>query len=244
MAVEVAEEDPGADEHGDGLPAPPPDTTDWSWYEDLWARRRSDYEARGQTPLFLAPPGSRTRGRRPRPGPAPAASNATPRSLLGRSPTRCSSTGTSGPHGSRRISTEPSPGIAPELPAAQHRTVVRELKAIWATLTDSPVYEELRDARILGREMPFVLPWDGQIMEGRIDVVYERQGRIYVADYKTDQVTDGEIPGVMHDYRHQARIYTEAVRRGLNRDVAAFRLILLRLGRGVDVPAEVAGGTP
>ncbi len=126
---------------------------------------------------------------------------------------------------------------APELPAAEHRVVVRELKAIWATLAGSPVYRELRGARILGREIPFVLPWDGQIMEGVIDLVYERQGQLYVADYKTDQVTDGDIAGVMHDYRHQAQVYTEAVRRGLNRDVAAFRLILLRLGRGVDVPA-------
>ena len=244
MAVEVAEEDPGADEHGDGLPTPPPDTTDWSWYEDLWARRRSDYEARGQTPLFLAPTRFKDAGE---------AAEARPRA-------RGLERDTALALGSlahqvlehwdfrtTRIEEDLDGAIArhaPELPAAQHRVVVRELKAIWATLTDSPVYEELRGARILGREMPFVLPWDGQIMEGRIDVVYERQGRIYVADYKTDQVTDGEIPGVMHDYRHQARTYTEAVRRGLNRDVAAFRLILLRLGRGVDVPAEVAGGTP
>ena len=133
---------------------------------------------------------------------------------------------------------------APELPATQRRTVVRELKVIWATLTNSPVYEELRSARILGREMPFVLPWDGRIMEGVIDLVYERQGRLYVADYKTDRVTDDDIAGVMHDYRHQARVYTEAVRRGLNREVAAFKLILLRLGRAVDVPPEIGGANP
>ncbi len=244
IAIEVAEEDPAANEHGDGLSAPPPDTTDWSWYEDLWARRRSDYEARRQTPLFLTPTRFKAAGEaaeaRPRAGGLERDTALALGSLAHRVLEHWDFRTT-------RIEEDLDGAIArhaPELPAAQHRVVVRELKAIWATLTGSPVYEELCGARILGREMPFVLPWEGRIMEGRIDLVYERRGKIYVADYKTDQVTDREIPGVMHDYRHQARIYTEAVRRGLNRDVAAFRLILLRLGRGVDVPAEADGGTP
>ncbi len=239
MAVEVAEEDPEAKEHGDGLSAPPPDTTDWSWYEDLWARRRSDYEAR-QTPLFLTPTrlkaaGEADEARRRTRGlerDTALALGSLAHQVLEHWDFRTT-----------RIEEDLDGAIArhaPELPAAQHR----EMKAIWATLTGSPVYEELRSARILGRELPFVLPWDGQIMEGRIDLVYERQGQVYVADYKTDQVTDEDIAEVMHDYRHQARIYTEAVRRTLNRDVAAFRLILLRLGRGVDVPVEADGGTP
>ena len=237
MAVEVAEEDPGANQHGDGRSAPPPDTTDWSWYEALWRRRRDDYETRRQTPLFLAPTrleaDDEEAEARARAGGLERDTALALGSLAHRVLEHWD-------FQTARIEEDLDEAIArhaPGLPAAQHRVVVRELKAIWAALTGSPVYEELRSARILGREMPFVLPWNGQIMEGRIDLVYQRQGQIYVADYKTDQVTDGEIAEVMHDYRHQARIYTEAVRRGLNREVAAFRLILLRLGRGVDVPS-------
>ena len=245
MAVEVVEEDPGADEHGDRPPAPPPDAADWSWYEDLWGRRRSDCEARRQTPIFLTPTRLKAGGE----AAGEAASEAAEARLRAGSLERDTALILGElahqvlehwDFQTQRVEEELDGAIArhaPELAAAQHRVVVRELKAIWATLTGSPVYQELRGARILGREIPFVLPWDGQIMEGVIDLVYERQGQLYVADYKTDQVTDGDIAGVMHDYRHQAQVYTEAVRRGLNRDVAAFRLILLRLGRGVDVPA-------
>ena len=237
MAVAVVEEDPGADEHGDRLPAPPPDAADWSWYEDLWARRRSDCEARRQTPIFLTPTRLKAAGEAAEPRLRAGGLERDTALILGELAHRVLE---HWDFQTQRVEEDLHEAIArhaPELPAAQHRVVVRELKAIWATLTGSPVYQELRGARILGREIPFVLPWDGQIMEGVIDLVYERQGQLYVADYKTDQVTDGEINGVMDDYRHQAQVYTEAVRRGLNRDVAAFRLILLRLGRGVDVPA-------
>ncbi len=237
MAVEVVEEDPGADEHGDRLPAPPPDAADWSWYEDLWGRRRSDYEARRQTPIFLTPTRLKAAGEAAEARLRAGGLERDTALILGELAHQVLE---HWDFQTQRVEEDLDGAIArhaPELPAAQHRVVVRELKAIWATLTGSPVYQELRGARILGREIPFVLPWDGQIMEGVIDLVYERQGQLYVADYKTDQVTDGDVAGVMHDYRHQAQVYTEAVTRGLNRDVAAFRLILLRLGRGVDVPA-------
>ena len=237
MAVEVVEEDPGADEHGDRPPAPPPDAADWSWYENLWARRRSDCEARRQTPIFLTPTRLKAAGEAAEPRLRAGGLERDTALILGELAHQVLE---HWDFQTQRVEEDLHEAIArhaPELPAAQHRVVVRELKAIWATLTGSPVYQELRGARILGREIPFVLPWDGQIMEGVIDLVYERQGQLYVADYKTDQVTDGDIAGVMHDYRHQAQVYTEAVRRGLNRDVAAFRLILLRLGSGVDVPA-------
>ena len=237
MAVEVVEEDPGADEHGDRPPAPPPDTADWSWYENLWARRRSDCEARRQTPIFLTPTRLKAAGEAAETRLRAGGLERDTALILGELAHQVLE---HWDFQTQRVEEDLHEAIArhaPELPAAQHRVVVRELKAIWATLAGSPVYQELRGARILGREIPFVLPWDGQIMEGVIDLVYERQGQLYVADYKTDQVTDGDIAGVMHDHRHQAQVYTEAVRRGLNRDVTAFRLILLRLGRGVDVPA-------
>ena len=244
MAVEVVEEDPGADQDGDRRPTPPPDTADWSWYEDLWSRRLGDYEVRRQTPLFLTPTGLKAAGEAAEIPPRDGGLERDTALVLGALAHRVLEHWDFQTTRTREDLEEAVTRHAPELPAAQHRVVAREMTAIWNTLTGSPVYEELRSARILGREVPFVLPWDGRIMEGVIDLVYEHDGRLYVADYKTDQVTAGEIPEVMHGYRHQARIYTEAVTRSLNRDVAAFRLILLRLGRAVDVPAEIGGGEP
>ena len=40
---------------------------------------------------------------------------------------------------------------------------------------------------------------------------------------------------VVKNYHHQARIYTEAVRRSLQRDVTGFKLIFLRLGEAIQI---------
>ena len=244
MEVEVVAETPGADERGNPGAAPAPDNTDWSGYEEAWRRRRNEYETRRDTRLFLSPTrlkaaGESAEARAHGDGLGPDAALE-----LGR---LAHSVLEHWDFQTRRPDEDLEQAIARHaspLPESQRRQVAGELKSIWAGLTDSPIYRELRSARILGREVPFVMSWDGRIMEGIIDVVYERQGRLYVADYKTDRVTDDDLAPVMHDYRYQAHIYTEAVRRGLDRDVAAFKLILLRLGRGVDVPADIINAGP
>ena len=247
IAVEVVEEEPEFDEPGvPPVEAPREDADgashDWSSYENLWRGRRERYEARRQAPLFLSPSrlkeaGEAAQARRPR-GPARDTALA-----LGQAAHRVLE------HWDFQTS-RPAEDLegaiarhASGLPPEQRTAVVDELKAMWAALIGSPLYEELRTARILGREIPFVLPWEGEtIMEGVIDVVYERGDWLYVADYKTDRVDDGDTAQVMEEYGQQARIYTEAVRRSLDREVAAFRLLLLRLGRGVTVPVGAGRG--
>jgi len=244
MEVEVVVEDAGAEERHGRQPAPP-DAEDWTWYEDLWRRRWEDCEARRQTPQFLTPTRFKAAGEaaetdtgQPRAGSTPEADGLERDTalVLGTLTHRVLEHWN---FQTTRVEEDLDEAVAkhaPALPAAEKRVVVSELKKIWTALLGSAVYDELRSARILGREIPFVMPWNGQVMEGVIDLVYERDGRLYVADYKTDQVTDDDMGRLMDDYRHQAEIYTEAVRRGLDREVDAFRLILLRLGRAVDVP--------
>ena len=219
------------------------DAADWSDYESLWRGRRERYEARGQAPLFLSPTGLKEAGeaapaRRPRGLQRGAAL------VLGETAHRMLEHWDFQTPRPAEDLEEAIARHASGLPQQQQTAVVEELKAMWAALIDSPLYEELRTARILGREIPFVLPWEGgRIMEGVIDVVYERGDRLYVADYKTDRVVDdADTRRVMEEYGQQARIYTEAVRRSLDREVAGFRLLLLRLGRGVTVPVGGRGG--
>ncbi len=223
------------------------DADDWTWYEDLWRRRWEDCDTRRQTPLFLTPTRLKAAGEAEEIDADRARGGGLERDAARLLGTLAHRVLEHWDFETSRIEEDLDRAITrhgKDLPAEQQRTVAWELKDIWTTLTESAAYDELRSARILGREMHFVMPWNGQIMEGVIDVVYERQGQLYVADYKTDQVAGGDIAGVMHDYRHQARIYTEAVRRGLDREVDAFKLILLRLGRAVDVPVGVDAGTP
>jgi ATP-dependent exoDNAse (exonuclease V) beta subunit len=72
-------------------------------------------------------------------------------------------------------------------------------------------------------------------MEGRIDLLYEKDGGLWVADYKTDRVAEADLPDRMELYRPQAEAYTKAVRHAFGRTPAGFKLIFLRLGTSVQV---------
>ena len=106
----------------------------------------------------------------------------------------------------------------------------------------SKAYAELAAARILGREVPLLLPWDGNIMEGVIDVIFERNGLLYLADYKTDRTSRNELARHAQVYHQQAEIYTRAAQESLRRNVAAFKLIFLRLGEAIEVRLPPAQG--
>jgi ATP-dependent helicase/nuclease subunit A len=121
---------------------------------------------------------------------------------------------------------------------SSHREIESELQAIFRGFFGSKAYAELADARILGREVPLLMPWDGKIMEGVIDVIYERDGLLSLADYKTDKIAQSELNQGAERYRQQAEIYTRAAVQALRREVAAFKVIFLRLGAAVEVPSS------
>ncbi|MFQ5849035.1 MAG: UvrD-helicase domain-containing protein [Candidatus Binatia bacterium] len=124
----------------------------------------------------------------------------------------------------------PRAGLEENWPAIQ-----KELEEIFQVFFFSPAYRELRSSRILGREIPLLTSRNTQVMEGVIDVLYEKEGNLYVADFKTDRVRRGDLSQVLKSYHHQAEIYSEAVRRSVERDVAGFKLIFLRLGKAISV---------
>ncbi|NUO08993.1 MAG: UvrD-helicase domain-containing protein [Candidatus Brocadia sp.] len=104
-----------------------------------------------------------------------------------------------------------------------------------SSFIDSDAYKELQDAQILGREVPILLNWNGQIMRGIIDILYKIDDRIIIADYKTDYVTMADLPVRAERYRYQKEVYIEAVKRCLKIDNPEFKLIFLRLGKAVAV---------
>ena len=110
-----------------------------------------------------------------------------------------------------------------------------EVVKILSVFIDSEAYKELQGAQILGREVPILLNWDGQIMRGIIDILYKIGDRIIIADYKTDHVTMTDLPLKAEKYRHQKEVYVEAVKRCLKIDNPEFKLIFLRLGKAVSI---------
>jgi ATP-dependent exoDNAse (exonuclease V) beta subunit len=75
-------------------------------------------------------------------------------------------------------------------------------------------------------------------MEGVIDLIYERNGLLYLADYKTDRIALQELRQGAERYRQQAEIYTRAAIQSLRREVAAFKVIFLRAGEAVEIVTE------
>jgi ATP-dependent helicase/nuclease subunit A len=115
-------------------------------------------------------------------------------------------------------------------------TVAETLTEILTTFGASEPYGRLKAADILGREVPFMMPWgEGQVMEGIIDVIYRLDGEIRIADYKTDRTTSSEAQARAGLYTQQAAIYREAAIRCLGLSQVPFQFIFLRAGVSVDV---------
>jgi ATP-dependent helicase/nuclease subunit A len=72
-------------------------------------------------------------------------------------------------------------------------------------------------------------------MEGVIDVLYRLDGRIHLADYKTDRVEDSELADRAAAYEGQVQVYREAVARCLGVKQVGVQLIFLRNGKAVSL---------
>ena len=122
-------------------------------------------------------------------------------------------------------------GVGMGLFSEETSSVREELEKMFFFFVRSPAYEELKTVEIIGRETPFTIPWDGQIMDGVIDIIYKDGEGIYAADYKTDRLSEGDLADKIKEYASSGHIYREAVKRCLKIDVVGFKLIFLRLGR-------------
>lgn len=124
-----------------------------------------------------------------------------------------------------------------EEPDDQRQALYDGLLPMFLRFVSLPVYQDLQRATILGREVPFIMPWDGQqrTMSGTIDLLYRLEGRFWVADYKTDALEVEDVQTKLSQYRQQAEIYTAAIARSLGIESLSFQFIFLRPGLAVTV---------
>ncbi|HEX3552323.1 MAG TPA: UvrD-helicase domain-containing protein [Thermoanaerobaculia bacterium] len=120
--------------------------------------------------------------------------------------------------------------------------------ALLDTFAGGPLLDRLRGLKdhLLARELPVLLPpGEGDhspvgVVTGAIDLLYRdpRDGRIVVADYKTDEVeTDAEVQTRAAVYAPQGELYTRAIREALElAEPPRFELWFLRVGRVVMPP--------
>jgi ATP-dependent helicase/nuclease subunit A len=118
-----------------------------------------------------------------------------------------------------------------------------DLEKLFDAFGRSEPYRLLQRAELLGREVPFSIPWEqgqdqdrvrdlpsGQVMTGTVDVVYRLDGQVWVGDYKTDDMGRDELQELVHRYAWQAQVYRTAVRQALAIDSVGFQFIVLRQG--------------
>jgi ATP-dependent helicase/nuclease subunit A len=216
---------------------------DWRLYFALWEKRNKSYEAARQTPIFLTPTmlkQSETESAGALPYRARSEPGSDQALLIGSLAHRFLqgwNFSTEGPAFEEELAffLEQFPDDAL---GGERDRLRKELTEIFEVFFASAAYREVSTARILGREVPFLIPWDGCLMEGVIDLIYETHGRLYLADYKTDQVERKNLQEAALFYRHQVQIYSTAARRSLGRDVAGFKLIFLRLGESIELSAD------
>jgi ATP-dependent helicase/nuclease subunit A len=246
LAIEVVSEALSAPFHSQAKPKRGK-KPNWRPYVDTWARRAAAYEKARQTTIFLTPTSLKraeealgeTGDQRVRPTaqqtPALAVGDLAHRFLQDWS------------FGDAAIDYRPAlrqlidAALAPQF-APMRQEIEADLDEILGAFLRSQAANELAQARILGREVPLLMPWKsnvrGEIMEGVIDVIYEKNGLLYLVDYKTDRLERRQLTQAAERYRQQAEIYCTAARRALGRDVAAFKLIFLRLGAAVELKLE------
>lgn len=113
--------------------------------------------------------------------------------------------------------------------------VTESLRELFTAFGASVFYERLRSAQILGREVPFVMPWgEQQVMEGVMDLLYRYDGELWVADYKTDLVSAEQAVARAEQYRTQGEIYKTAVRQRLKQE-PRFHCVFLRCAVAVEL---------
>ncbi|MGQ0557897.1 MAG: UvrD-helicase domain-containing protein [Nitrospiraceae bacterium] len=114
--------------------------------------------------------------------------------------------------------------------------VAESVSDLLATFGRSKAYGRLRWSQIIGREVPFIMPWGNkQVMEGVIDLIYRLDGELWVADYKTDAISADQAAARAEQYRPQSEVYKVAVQEGLGVESVRFHCLFLRCATAIEL---------
>ncbi len=107
-----------------------------------------------------------------------------------------------------------------DLRATDRAAVLPRARALLQAFLKGPDAEEIAAGRILGREIPFTMPLsDGRCIVGVIDIVFVKDGKLHVRDYKTG--------GENKKYETQQGIYVAAMKKLFPGKETVFRFLYL-----------------
>lgn len=91
---------------------------------------------------------------------------------------------------------------------------VRQARGILARFAKSELFQEMTNAPARYHELPFVITWQGRIVHGAMDAVYQRaDGRWRIVDFKTDRLRGKAAREYTRaQYAVQMALYLEALK--------------------------------
>jgi ATP-dependent helicase/nuclease subunit A len=105
----------------------------------------------------------------------------------------------------------------------------------------SALFDRVRQAQSLSREVPFADLQDGVLWEGIVDLVFVENGQLVLVDFKTDEILLEDCPRHSQVYKHQVSAYRRAMVKITARPVKESLLYFLRPDVTLVMNDEAAG---
>lgn len=144
-----------------------------------------------------------------------------------------------------RCWTRPAEGLDGALSAAadgQSPEEISRARDMLAAFFASPVFRRLRSMETLGAEMPFSLNTPGGVVSGVMDLLLkDKEGVVWVVDYKTDRVEPGREGAALEKYRSQLQSYARAARALCPGAPVKCAAVFVRTGALAELPGGGAG---
>jgi ATP-dependent exoDNAse (exonuclease V) beta subunit len=105
-----------------------------------------------------------------------------------------------------------------------------KLEAMVRRCLGHPLMERVKRAKRLFREVPFSVSLDRNLVEGKIDLLFEEESGWVIVDYKTDDVSGETLEQRFQSYREQGQWYARAVREAAGCEVKEIAFFFVRSG--------------
>jgi ATP-dependent helicase/nuclease subunit A len=105
-----------------------------------------------------------------------------------------------------------------------------KLEAMVRQCVGHPLMDRVRRARRVYREAPFSVSLDGNLVEGKIDLLFEEKSGWVIVDYKTDDVSGQALEQRFQSYREQGLWYARAVREAAGCEAKEVAFFFVRSG--------------
>lgn len=103
--------------------------------------------------------------------------------------------------------------------AAEIKDGVQRARALLTKFAHSDLFTEMSHAPIRQHEVPFVVQWQGRMLHGTLDALYQNQdGHWRVVDFKTDRIPKDESAHAftVKNYAVQVALYLESIQMQFN----------------------------